>query len=104
MAEPEEEGERAWMFAPLRSFPIHTSITTPRKVAPLMVAPHEDPGDLHGYCGGKDVHDTSCHCPDPAYSVTVRIASGTNIKSLIYCLCCELPFVDGPRLQMKLIP
>lgn len=72
--------------------PSFSILTHPRKVAPQMVAPHESPGDLHGFCGGKDELDRSCRCPEPTYVSKLRLVDLKPFASRILCGCCELPF------------
>lgn len=105
----ESAGESGKVVAPLRSVPIHTSITTPEKESPELVSPHESPGDLHGFCGGHDVIlGWHCLCTDLALQLTLRAATLATIRRAWVCLCCELPVninPPGPRpLQPDPLP
>lgn len=95
------------VVAPLRSSSlIHTSITTPRKVAPTLAAPHETPGDFHGYCSMQrdKTLDSLCQCPDLALQLTLRAATLATMSRSWKCLCCDLPVdwsftgIERPRL------
>lgn len=67
-------------------------------VRPRVILPHEDPGDLHGYCGGKDLSlRDKCSCPDPLFLLQIRISTGETYHRGIKCACCNLP-IDGRAL------
>lgn len=70
-----------------------------------MVAAHENPGDLHGYCGGQDLLlGTSCTCPDIALQLRIRLSSGSTVGRKFVCTCCELEIMfDVTTMRPRLI-
>lgn len=60
-------------------------------VRPKIIREHENPGDLHGSCGGRDVNLDNCTCPDLILRMSIRIPTGTTFGLVYACACCDLP-------------
>lgn len=57
-------------------------------------SPHEEPGDLHGYCPmtKDELLDDQCTCPDPVIvSRTWLRHPFSNSTFRLECNCCRLP-------------
>lgn len=67
-----------------------------------MNALHEVPGDLHGFCGGKDQVDTNCRCTDLVLDLRIHISSGATIGRSWTCRCCNLPVLTGNPLGQSI--
>lgn len=57
---------------------------------PEPVVLHENPGDSHGYCGGRDETESECTCPDLVWTTRVRLKTYVSVN-VITCFCCKLP-------------
>lgn len=54
-------------------------------------AEHENPGDLHGSCGGPDIGlGIECTCPDLVYVSRIRLQTHVA-RGMWECYCCNLP-------------